>query len=279
MLSHRPQCLTLPHDGGPVRVIQITDTHLCATHGGTLLGMDTDHSLQAVVDLVRHERSEIDLVLGTGDLSDQGAIEAYHRAHGYFSQLGEHYYWLPGNHDESTNMLAIEDTEARMCGEIRIANWQIIMLDSQLQGEVRGELGSTELARLQRVLESGAEQGLFALVCLHHHPIEIGCDWLDEQVVSDADAFFDILQQYPAVKAVLWGHVHQEVDRIRGGIRLLASPSTCVQFAPNSTRFKADSLAPGYRWLDLGADGDLQTGVSRVTGVHFNVDLDSQGYL
>ncbi|MEM1153228.1 MAG: 3',5'-cyclic-AMP phosphodiesterase [Pseudomonadota bacterium] len=279
MFSRRPQCQSLSHDGGTVRVIQITDTHLCAAKGGTLLGMDTDHSLQAVIDLIQRERPHTDLVLGTGDLSDQGAVEAYDRAHGYFSQLTEQYFWLPGNHDESANMLAIEDTEARMCREIRVANWQIIMLNSQLQGEVRGELGSTELAHLQSALNSGAEQGLFALVCLHHHPVEIGCDWLDEQIVGDADAFFGILDQFPAVKGVIWGHVHQELDQFRGGIRLLATPSTCVQFAPNSVRFKADALTPGYRWLELGPAGDLQTGISRVMDVPFNIDLDSKGYL
>ncbi len=52
-------------------MVQLTDTHLCKQHGGTLLGMDTDHSLQAVIDLVKAERPAIDLLLGTGDLSDR----------------------------------------------------------------------------------------------------------------------------------------------------------------------------------------------------------------
>ena len=36
---------------------------------------------------------------------------------------------------------------------------------------------------------------------------------------------------------------------------------------------------PGYRWLDLHADGRIETGVSRVWNVAFNVELDSGGYL
>ena len=47
--------------------------HLCRARGGTLLGMDTDHSLQSVIDLVRKERPALDLLLGTGDLADGGA--------------------------------------------------------------------------------------------------------------------------------------------------------------------------------------------------------------
>ena len=102
---------------------------------------------------------------------------------------------------------------------------------------------------------------------------------VDEQMVAGADAFFALVERFAQVRGVLWGHVHQQVDRYRGGIRLLASPSTCVQFAPGSQDFKADASPPGYRWLDLQPDGGLDTGVSRVRDVTFDVDLDSGGYL
>ena len=59
-----------------LRVVQLTDTHLCQVNGGTLLGMDTDHSLQAIIDLVQSERPAPDIVLGTGDLADGGARDA-----------------------------------------------------------------------------------------------------------------------------------------------------------------------------------------------------------
>ena len=116
-------------------------------------------------------------------------------------------------------------------------------------------------------------------MCLHHQPVAIGCGWLDEQMVADADDFFEILDRHDGVRGVLWGHVHQEIDRQRNGVRLLASPSTCVQFAPGCDSFKADDQPPGYRWLDLQADGGIDTGISRVTDVQFNVDLETGGYL
>jgi len=59
----------------------------------------------------------------------------------------------------------------------------------------------------------------------------------------------------------------------------MASPSTCVQFAPGSMNFRADDRPPGYRWLELHRDGRIDTGVSRVTDEDFPVDLDSGGYL
>jgi Icc protein len=84
---------------------------------------------------------------------------------------------------------------------------------------------------------------------------------------------------FSGVKGILWGHVHQQIDRAHNGVALMGSPSTCVQFAPGSERFKADDSAPGYRWLELQPDGSVLSGVSRVEGVDFHVDLESKGYL
>lgn len=270
---------TIEHNGDVVRVVQLTDTHLCAKRGGTLLGMDTDHSLQAVINQVAQERATPDLLLGTGDLSDGGARQAYERLQDYFAQFSCPGFWLPGNHDDRATMQAVAAGTSRLCPEVRLAGWQIVLLDSQVPGEVGGRLGEAELARLAASLDAARADELFTLVCLHHQPVAIGCEWLDEQMVSDAEAFFAVLDQYSGVRGVLWGHVHQQIDRRRGAVELMASPSTCVQFAPGSRDFKADDLPPGYRWLDLHPDGRIESQVCRVWDVQFNVELDSDGYL
>jgi Icc protein len=264
--------------GEVLRVAQLTDTHLKAFSGGKLLGLDTDYSLQAVVDLVRREYPEPDLLLGTGDLADAGAPDAYRRLGGYFDQITPNHYWLPGNHDQRQVMGEIAG-EARIPGEIRGGGWQILLLDSQLPGEVGGHLGEGELARLDSALAAGADAGLHALVCLHHQPVPVGCAWLDEQMVSDASRFFEVIDHYPQVRGVLWGHVHQELERQRGDTLLMCSPSTCVQFLPRQTEFAVDVTPPGYRWLDLAADGTIRTGVSRCRSQIFPVDREAGGYL
>lgn len=262
-----------------VSIVQLTDAHLCEAEGGTLLGMDTDHSLQCVIDLVEKEVPQCDLVLGTGDLSDCGSENAYTRIEAQFGRLGCESFWLPGNHDSRPRMEAAAQSSVRIGSHIQAGMWQIIMLDSQVPGEVGGQLGEEELARLEASLQAAQALGCHVLICLHHQPVNIGCDWLDEQKVADADAFFTIIDQYPCVRGVLWGHVHQEFDKLHGDVRLMSSPSTCVQFAPGCTTFKADDLPPGYRRLDLHPDGRIETEVSRVWDVTFNVELDSGGYL
>ena len=278
MHEGRHSSYTMDHPGGVVRLVQLTDTHLCKAAGGTLLGMDTDNSLLAVIDLVGAERGETDLVLATGDLSDHGFTEAYQRLLDYLDTLGPN-FWLTGNHDDRDAMQAAMGERNRLHSEILVAGWQILMLDSQVSGEVGGKLGELELAYLDEALASAQQRGLFSLVCLHHQPVAVGTPWLDEQMVADADQFFAVLDRYPGVRAVLWGHVHQQIDRRRGELQLMASPSTCVQFAPGYENFKADDQPPGYRWLELNPDGTVESGVSRVRDVEFVVDLDSGGYL
>lgn len=270
---------SLAHHGESVKLIQLTDTHLCREAGGTLLGIDTDASLQAVIDLVKSEHSQQDLVLGTGDLSDNGSLPAYERVQSYFKQLDGEYIWLPGNHDDRKQMAEVVGDPARLCSEIHIGHWQLVALDSQIPGEVGGRLGEPELARLEIALTRGAENNLYSFICMHHQPVPVGCDWLDEQMVSDAGAFFDVLDRFPAVRGVLWGHVHQAVDIERNGVALMSSPSTCAQFAPDSREFRAQDIPPGYRWLELSSDGSISTGISRVAEGQFKVDLESGGYL
>ncbi|MEP6389796.1 MAG: 3',5'-cyclic-AMP phosphodiesterase [Halioglobus sp.] len=270
-LSIRPQSDT-------VSLVQVTDCHLSQSRGGTLLEMDTDDSLSAVLQIVREERTALDLILATGDLSDHGAEGAYRRLLGYLDDFNVPHCWLPGNHDDRAAMERSFPVESRLYSEITIGRWHIVMLDSQIPGEVGGQLGDAQITLLGQALEHAEEKGAHVLICLHHQPVPVGSDWLDKQQVSDADALFNLTDRHPRVKGILWGHVHQQVDLERNGVKLMATPSTCVQFAPELEDFRVDDKGPGYRWLELTPEGDIRTGVSRVTNREFMVDLESGGY-
>lgn len=265
--------------GASLQVVQITDTHLREEAGGKLVGMDTDFSLDQVVGLVGREQACIDLVLGTGDISDNGSESAYGRAEAYFARLNAPVAWLAGNHDDADLMERVLGKTAGWERAVESRHWLIVLLNSRIPGEVGGNLGEAELVWLEACLEDAQTRGLFVLVCLHHQPVVIGSQWIDEQMVADHAEFFEVLDRYDTVRGVLWGHVHQQVDRERNGVKLMATPSSCVQFAPASQEFRLDDQPPGYRWLELKPDGGIDTGVSRVRGVSFEVDLDSDGYL
>lgn len=273
--------IVIEHDPAQaVDVLQITDTHLGVEPNTPLLSMDTDDSLLAVLDLAGKVLPAPDLMLATGDLSDQGALNAYFRLRDYTRSVCQHQFWLLGNHDHAETLRqATDDNKDLIRNDIRVGAWQIVMLNSQIPGQVGGRLGPRQLALLEEALQAGADAGLNTLVCLHHQPEPVGSAWIDSQAVVDADEMFAVIEQYPNAKAVLWGHVHQEIDYLRKSVRMLATPSTCIQFARHSDDFKVDDLPPGFRHLQLLPDGSINTQVYRVTDRSFTVDLGSSGYL
>ena len=258
----------------PIELVQITDTHLGKQPGDKLLGMDTDQSLAHVIELINQQHPSPDMLLATGDLSNGGALTSYERFQAATQHIADHTLWLPGNHDDLEAMKEKMRGDNALGRNIEIGNWQIIMLNSSTPGEVGGSFDPEELAFLQQSLtDSEADH---TLLCLHHHPIDCGCDWLDGQRVSNADEFFAVVDQFSTVRGVLWGHIHQNIDQLRNGVRLMATPSTCIQFAPNSPGFKLDRLNPGYRWLSLHKDGAIETDVCRVE-VEFDINYDHAG--
>ena len=259
-------------------MVQVSDCHLFASTEGKLLGLNTQFSLDRVLELVRAEQTHMDLILATGDLSQDASLEAYTRLDDALSEFGVPTYWIEGNHDKPAPMLeALRDHKAEMgpC-VIERGAWTIIMLDSTIPGEVPGDLYDDDIEFLDRSLRNAA--GEHIMVCLHHHPIPMGCKWLDTQVVASADRFFEVIDRHDRVRAVIWGHVHQEYSGERNGVKLYSVPSTCVQFKPFSEDFAVDKIPPGYRWFDLYPDGRIETTVSRVQGIEFEVDMSVKGY-
>lgn len=260
----------------PLRAVQITDCHLGERVGSRLLNLDTDRSLAAVLELIRAQQPRIDITLATGDLSDQGSAGAYRRFFNATRDLGTHTCWLPGNHDDATMMRRAVGSDALMPRNLLIGNWQIIALKSAVAGEVGGYLDESELIALRGCLRAAPQH--YALICVHHHLLPVGCAWLDAQIIANADRFWAIVDEFPQVRVVLSGHVHQRYEARRKQVHVLTSPSTCVQFAPNSADFCVDTESPGYRWFDLHDDGRFDTQIERVTAIDFEVDLTASGY-
>lgn len=259
-----------------VLLVQLSDSHLFAEADGTLLGMNTRDSLEKVVERVLAEQPQVDAVIASGDISQDGSVTSYEAFQRISEQIKASARWFAGNHDELPQMEHVAQAAGFLDPVLDVGAWRVTLLDSSVPGSVPGFLAESQLQLLERSLGEAPDR--HHLVCLHHHPVPIGCEWMAPIGLRNADAFFGVVDRFPHVRAVLWGHVHQEFDQVRQGVRLLASPSTCIQFAPGSEDFRLDTLAPGYRWLRLHDDGQLETGVSRVVGMVFEADYGGTGY-
>lgn len=259
----------------PWRIVQLTDSHLYKDPGSRLMGMNTAASFAAVVDLVRQERPHIDFILGTGDITQDASVEGYDRFRKAALSLCPKMAWIPGNHDEAELMQHLPFDTSHYIKIVDNAHWRIVLLDSSILKTVHGNLANDELKFLDDALASAGDRHV--LVTLHHNPIPSGSVWLDNHRLKNSEDFHAVINRHDNVKVILWGHIHQFVDKEIDGRRYLATPSTCVQFAPQQVDFKADDAPPGYRWLDLYPDGHIETAVSRVS-VQLDVDLNSAGY-
>ena len=96
--------------------------------------------------------------------------------------------------------------------------------------------------------------------------------------LRNSEDFFRVLDRHRHVRGVLCGHVHQEFETERRGVRIMATPSTCVQFLPGSREFKFDTRLPGYRRLELHPDGRIYSSIRRLKSYGFTPDLSTRGY-
>lgn len=157
-----------------------------------------------------------------------------------------------------------------------VTGWCIIMLNSHVAGAVSGTLPIAELQFLEQQLSAAGHAHV--LICLHHNCLPVDAAWLQQHALTNPQDLFAIVDRFKQVKAVLFGHIHQEYQRSRNGVGYFGSPSTCIQFHPSKADFALDDLNPGYRWLELCSNGEVLTGVKRVANKRYPVDFLGVGY-
>lgn len=258
-----------------IKIVQITDCHLGENDGTELLSMNPDNSLHDVMALIADRQTDTDLLIATGDLANEAVQPAYQRLYNVLTASAlAPFAWLPGNHDDPDLMTAFgEEVNAKVHV---MGHWLIVLLNSRVDDCIYGNLSDAELLFLERTLEAHPDKHI--MVCLHHHPVPIGSEWMDNYIVRNAHDFWAVIDRFSNVKMVVWGHVHQSFSECRDNIALLATPSTCIQFTPNKKDFHVENAMPGYRWFELYEDGTFSSEVERVPEKNYGTDVLSAGY-
>ncbi|WKD49283.1 phosphodiesterase [Microbulbifer spongiae] len=257
------------------RLIQITDPHIGSRPDYQLLGLDTGHSLNEVLSAVMATQPRAEALVVTGDVSANGSEASYCRFLQKIRALPIPWYWLPGNHDAGARMKRLAPN--RSTEQIALGNWRLLFLDTSVEGQICGGLSEAQLERLQFLLWKSRAYPV--MIMMHHQPVPVGSNWIDGHMLREGcEQLLLMVEGAAQVKALVWGHVHQQFDGSLGPIGLHATPSTSVQFTPGSGPFAVDDQMPGYRWFELRDDGTYTTGVERVAISKYFVDLASSGY-
>ncbi len=238
--------------------MHLTDPHLFADLNGELRGTVTAESLQQVLDHYASGDWRADRVLVTGDLIQDDSAEAYDRFREFLLPLNMRIHCVPGNHDIRALMQKVcRVPPFSYCAYEEIGDWLLLGIDSCVRGEAGGRVTQEELDRLTTTIDDSDARHV--MVCLHHPPVPMGSAWLDTVGLANGEEFLERLQSAGRVRLAVFGHVHQAYDEEHGGIRIIATPSTCRQFKPRSDKFAVDERPPAYRRITLSGDGSFET--------------------
>ena len=179
--------------------------------------------VEAKLDLVRARMVNDDVLVVTGDITDDGREEQYANALSLLAPFSGRIVVVPGNHDLSwlgnfydkdchkrfTKLRhALCADEPYMFRKDGIAIGEIIVLDScRRTGSIvdfaQGEIGRWNRWKLKRKLDAMRAAGAISVVALHHNPFYQ--DWFCR--LLDAKKFLEVVLGRADV--VLCGHEHR----------------------------------------------------------------------
>jgi Icc protein len=241
------------------------------------MGVNTENNFKQVLARAFSQHQSFDLVLLTGDLAQEPTEKTYRHICDLLAPYSTTCLALPGNHDDAELLRkAFSQLPFISDKQLLLNGWKIICLDSQRPDSQGGRLPKPELNFLQQALEQDPEKP--TLIAVHHHCLPTHCRWLDTMIIENQAQFLALLCQYPQVKLVVSGHIHQVMDKQHQHIQVLGTPASCFQFKAHSEHFSIDTLPPGYRVLMLHDNGQIDSEVFWLAQQDPGLDLTLTGY-
>lgn len=243
-----------------VKLVQVSDCHVSASRQDRYRGLDAGRSLFGLLPVVRDWQP--DAILLTGDVAEDASKAAYSRVSAMLCSAGAPVHALPGNHDEPA-VMRHSFRSGPWTGPrfVPLKNWHLVLLDSTSRGEIGGVISEQELEQLENGLRNS--QAEHVILAMHHQPVPVGSPWIDKYALAEPGGFLDLVDRDQRIRCITWGHVHQDIDMERNGIRMLGAPSSVANSLPGREKFTLDASGPACRWLRLLPDGTIETGSLR----------------
>jgi Icc protein len=246
------------------KVIQITDTHIVREGQLAYDKVDTAAALAETVATINRMLPQIgpvDLAIVTGDLTDFGTTEEYHRFRGIMEPLQIPYRAVPGNHDDREAMRAAFADQEWMpsAGPIDwiadLGDFVLVGLDSSVPRAPHGLLTKDSLDFLKRQMSRLSPKPF--LVGIHHPPFPTGILAMDEQNLRGSPELREVLDMHAGEVRLLCGHVHRNVAARFGNAICQIAPGTSHAVTLEQRRDATNSLTiePGGFMLHEWRDG------------------------
>lgn len=226
-----------------VTVVQFSDTHLCREASSAPDG--PDRGLERAVALAAPLRP--DLLLLTGDITNDESVEACRRVRSILSTLDAPIVATPGNHDDRDAVQSVF-TEPH---DRQIGGWRIILADTLVPGRISGRIDVPEL--LDRL---GPEGDRPTLLAMHHPPI--GTSTKEWFVLQGSAGLVSALSSRRDVVVVAAGHLHEAFHVVLSATSYIGCSSTWYSLAHHGDDFTASLGHIGAVAYRLHPDGTWQ---------------------
>lgn len=241
----------------PMKIIQLSDPHLMAP-GGRLHGSDPLARLEACLADIGRNHADADLVVMSGDLTNDGERAAYAALRQALAGFVPRCRLMLGNHDDRALFLEMFPEAPAGRGFVQSvfdgSDGRLILLDTLDAGHVEGRLCAARLDWLDEKLQEARDRPAFLF--MHHPPFRIHMPVLDEVRLADADALHDILRRHGNVGHIFAGHVHRLIAGSWRGIPVSTLRSTNHQSALDfSDSWRLGHEPPAYAVIFIDADG------------------------
>ncbi|MEV8213163.1 metallophosphoesterase [Leifsonia sp. NPDC077715] len=241
-----------------LRILHLSDTHLYGDgrlHNGivdTLAGLDRVLARAATL-------AEVDVVVASGDLSDDGTADSYRRLKGtlepWAAERGAAIVYAMGNHDLRDGF---EEVLGARESVTHVHGFRVVTVDTSVPGAGYGQVFEEQLDRLREVLAEPSENG--TVVVLHHPPVPPTTVLFEPLRLVDPEPLLEVCSAGD-VRLILAGHFHHGLVTEAGpaGIPVVVAPAvantTDVLWPPPRERAVRGA---GFAWVQVPAEGPVR---------------------
>lgn len=227
-------------------IAQITDVHI---------GFDSDNDdelnqqrFDAVLKALDDGPNTPDLLLLTGDLTDQGDARSYQRLKAALADCKFRCLPLVGNHDVRAHFHEVfpglDDGQGFIQYVEDTGDLRLIIIDTLEEGRHGGAFCAARAGWLEDRLAEAPDKATY--IAMHHPPVECGIEWMntdpEEPWVLNFSA---VIARHPQVRGLICGHLHRSVTAAWQGKTVAICSSSAPQVTADFTPM--DSDAPDHR--------------------------------